>query len=184
MRVTLVARGQHLVQRLGLAVATRQSMLARDHHGPRAILNALERLAGGYDVECKRVQKDLGLAEAQRRDYQARLGAPFPHGAYLSGLTALRDQLKGVLSGATAAPGNEPLPAISGLVEQIKALKAAHTIEATPERTSIRHSSAEEPVTARIRRRYRKEASEVPPGLDGNGLGLAGAPTPAVSPKI
>lgn len=38
-------------------------------------------------------------------------------------------------------------------VAQIKALKAAHTIEATPERIGKRRGSAEEPVTARIRRR-------------------------------
>ena len=27
---------------------TRQSRLSRDHHGPRAVLNALERLVGGF----------------------------------------------------------------------------------------------------------------------------------------
>src|SRR5262245_34689261 len=63
---------------------TRQSMLSRDHHGPRSILNALERLAGGYRSECDRVRQDLGVAQAQLRDYQARLGAPFSHDAYLS----------------------------------------------------------------------------------------------------
>ena len=37
--------------------------------------------------------------------------------------------------------------------EQIKAIKAANTIEATPQRDRQKHSSAEEPITARIRRR-------------------------------
>ena len=78
---------------------TRQSMLSRDHHGPRAVLNALERLADGYGSECDRVRQDLAIAEAQLRDYQARLGKPFPHDAYLSELTGLRDQLKAGLSG-------------------------------------------------------------------------------------
>src|SRR5205085_386294 len=32
--------------------STRQSMLSREHHGPRAVLNALDRLAGGYESEC------------------------------------------------------------------------------------------------------------------------------------
>ncbi len=44
-------------------------------------------------------------------------------------------------------------PSVSELAEQIKALKAANSIEATPQRVRQKHSSAEEPVTARIRRR-------------------------------
>ena len=42
---------------------TRMATLSRDHHGPRAVLNALERLADGYGSECDRVQRDLGIAE-------------------------------------------------------------------------------------------------------------------------
>ena len=37
--------------------------LSRDHHGPRAVLNALERLADGYGSECDRVRQDLAIAE-------------------------------------------------------------------------------------------------------------------------
>ena len=132
---------------------TRLDTLSRDHHGPRAILNALERLAGAYGSECNRVQQDLSIAEAQLRDYQARLGKPFLHDAYLSELTALRDQLKIGLSSAAHQPDNEEGLSVSELAEQIKALKAAHNIEATPQRARQKHSSAEEPVTARIRRR-------------------------------
>jgi hypothetical protein len=51
--------------------ATRQSMLSRDHHGPRAVLNAVERLAGGYGPECDRVGQDLAITENQLRDYGA-----------------------------------------------------------------------------------------------------------------
>ncbi len=132
---------------------TRRSMLSREHHGPRAILNALDRLAGAYESECARVRQDFAIAEAQLRDYQARLGMPFSHESYLSQLAALRDQLKTGLSEAAPDPTTEPLPTVSELAEQIKALKAAHTIEASPERIGKRRSSAEEPVTARIRRR-------------------------------
>jgi hypothetical protein len=81
------------------------------------------------------------------------VGQPFPHAAYLDQLAALRDQLKAGLSGAAPEEGTEGKPAVSALAEQIKGLKAAHTIEATPERTGKRATSAEEPVTARIRRR-------------------------------
>ena len=71
---------------------TRLDTLSRDHHGPRAVLNALERLANAYGSECVRVQQDLSIAESQLRDYQARLGKPFVHDAYLAELTGLRDQ--------------------------------------------------------------------------------------------
>ena len=131
----------------------RQSTLSREHQGPRAVLNALERLANAYGSECARVRQDLSIAEAQLRDYQARLGKPFLHDTYLSDLTGLRDQLKTGLSGAAREPQNEEGPSVSELAEKIKALKAAHSIEATPQRVRQKHSSAEEPVTARIRRR-------------------------------
>ena len=138
---------------------TRLATLSRDHHGPRAVLNALERLADGYGSECDRVQRDLGIAQSQLRDYQARLGKPFPHDAYLAELTTLRDQLKAGLSGATQEPGKQEGPSVSELSEQIKALKAAHTIEATPQRDRQKHSSAEEPITARIRRRTEADSA-------------------------
>ena len=105
--------------------ATRQDQLSREHHGPRAVLNAVERLAGGYGSECDRIRQDLGIAEAQLRDYQARLGKPFPHDAYLAELTALRDQLKAGLSGAAPEPGSEPEPSVAELAEQIKALQGS-----------------------------------------------------------
>lgn len=131
---------------------TRQTGLSRDHQGPRAVLNALERIATGYGSECVRVRQDLAIAESQLRDYQARLGQAFPHEAYLSELTGLRDQLKAKLS-AGHDSGEDRGPTTSELAESIKALKAANTIEATPQRTERRQTAAEEPITARIRRR-------------------------------
>jgi hypothetical protein len=132
---------------------TRQDTLSREHQGPRAILNALHRLANSYGFECDRVRQDLAIAESQLRDYRERLGKPFHHDAYLSELTSLRDQLKAGLSGATHHSDNEEGPSVSELAERIKALKAANSIEATPQRVRQKHSSAEEPVTARIRRK-------------------------------
>ena len=131
---------------------TRQSSLSRDHQGPRAVLNTLERLIGGYGPESDRIRQDLAIAESQLRDYQARSGAPFLHDSYLTELTALRDQLKGGLSGKTPEPDTEPL-SVPELAHRIKSLKAAHNIEATPQRARQKQASAEEPVTARIRRR-------------------------------
>jgi hypothetical protein len=140
---------------------SRQSMLSRDHQGPRAVLNALERLATGYGSDIVRVRQDLAIAESQLRDYRERLGMPFPHEKYLSELTDLRDQLKAGLSAMGHESGEERGPKVSELAERIKALKAANTIEAAPQRTQHKHASAEEPVTARIRRRH-TEAGELP----------------------
>lgn len=92
------------------------------------------------------------IAESQLRDYQARLGQAFPHEAYLLELTGLRDQLKAKLS-AGHNEGNGKGPTTSELAGDIKALKAANTIEAAPQRTERRQTAAEEPITARIRRR-------------------------------
>ncbi len=137
----------------------RQDSLSRDHHGPRAVLNTLDRLAAGYRVEAERARQDLAIAETQLRDYQARLGQPFRHESYLAELTRLRDQLRAGLSGAEQQDGQ---PGVADLADRIKALKAAHSVEATPERTGTRRTTAEEPVTARIRRRA--EARPAPQG--------------------
>jgi hypothetical protein len=152
-------------------------MLSREHQGPRAVLNALERLSGGYGSDCDRVRQDLAIAEAQLRDYQARLGKPFLHDSYLSDLTALRDQLKTGLSGTAREPGKENVPSTSELANRIKSLKAAHTIEATPQRVRQKHSSAEEPVTARIRRRAESLPASAPP-IESDAASWEGAALP------
>jgi N12 class adenine-specific DNA methylase len=136
----------------------RKSTLSREHQGPRAVLNALERLASGYGPECVRVRQELAIAESQLRDYQARLGKPFAHEAYLAELTALRDQLKAALSGGNSGADGDEGPSAFGMADKIKSLKAANTIEATPQRERQKQSTAEEPVTARIRREIEKAA--------------------------
>jgi N12 class adenine-specific DNA methylase len=142
---------------------TRTSGLSKEHQGPRAVLNALERIAGGYAAEIVRVRQDLSIAESQLRDYQTRLGQPFPHEAYLSELTELRDQLKAKLS-AGHESGEDRGPTTGELAERIKALKAANTIESTPQRTERKQTAAEEPITARIRRR--QETLDLSPERD------------------
>jgi hypothetical protein len=89
------------------------------------------------------------------------LGASFPHDGYHAELTALRDQLKAGLSGGTPEPGAAPLPPVSELAERIKALKNARTIEAAPQRSGNRRTStAEQPVTMRIRRQIDEPMAE------------------------
>ena len=132
--------------------AIRQSMFARQFPGPRAVLNELERIANSYGPACDHVRQNLAIAEGQLRDYQARLGKPFIHEDYLSEMTGLRDQLKSGLSSAPNTEGEEG-PSVPELAARIKTVKAAHKVDATPERVRQKHSSAEEPITARIRRR-------------------------------
>jgi N12 class adenine-specific DNA methylase len=131
----------------------RQSPLSREHQGPRAVINALERLAKAYGSECDRIRQDLSIAESQLRDYQERLGKPFLHDGYLSELTSLRDELKASLSATPYLAGDEGKPTMSELADRIKSLTAAHSIEPTPQRARQKHPSAEQPITARIRRR-------------------------------
>ena len=126
-------------------------------------MNAAERLANSYRTDCDRLRQDLDIAEAQLRDYQGRPGAPFPHESYLSELTALRDQLKAGLSGTASEAADEAQPKVSELADRIKALKAAHTIEASPQRAGKQRSSGEEPVTARICKRTQPAAATLPP---------------------
>lgn len=176
--------------------ASRTDRLTRGSHGPRAVLNALDRLCAGYDGDLSRIRQDLSIAESQLRDYQARVGRPFVHESYQAELTALRDRLKASLAGMTAdSAAGTPAAAAAELAERIKALKAAHSLEAPAERTATRRLDAEEPVTTRIRRQAEARSADDPtvsdaedtrpshepdafaipglPGLNGFGAGLS-----------
>jgi hypothetical protein len=133
--------------------ATRLSGLLRDNQGPRAVLNAVDRLANSYSSECVRVREDLSIAESQLRDYRARLGKLFAHDTILFELTTLRDQLRAGLAGTTADPDAGPQPSVFELAERIKALMAENIIEATSDRARQTQPSAEEAIAIRIRRR-------------------------------
>ena len=128
--------------------ATRcRETLVRDNPGPRAVLNAIERLANGYEWGCSSLKADIAVKEGQLRDYEARLGAAFAHEDYASQLVDLRDALKLSLS---EQPPEGGLTAAE-LAEKIKELRASVTVEAAPERVARMAARAERPVTARIR---------------------------------
>lgn len=139
----------------------RHERFLRDRPGPRAVLNALERLTAEYTTEAARTRQELSIAEGQLRDFQARIGKPFGHDAYQAELTDLRDRLKASLAGKGQHSGGgmppadvaEPQASPADIADRIKALKAGHTIDAAPERAGVRRIDAEEPVSARIRRR-------------------------------
>jgi hypothetical protein len=100
-----------------------------------------------YAEEEAKTARDLEIAQGQLRDYEARLGGTFGHEAYLEELTSLRDSLEAALSSTMQAFDTE------SIVASIKALKAAHTIEAAPERTARKTASIEAAVTTRIMQR-------------------------------
>ena|ERR1019366_7428298 len=87
-------------------------------------------------------------------------GQPFAHEDYLKDLTKLRDELKAGLAGGVPEEGKEK-PSVAELADKIKQLRAANTVEASPQRTAKRQVSAEMPVTARIRCRTEEEPDTV-----------------------
>ena len=103
--------------------------------------------------------------------------------AHLEALTALRRQLASALSDTPDAAG----PPTEELVAQFKALRAAHTAEASPERSSERKgASLEAAVTTRILRGKERQAPPHPAG-DGEEAGstpLAPPLTPATTGDV
>jgi hypothetical protein len=155
----------HTSPELYLEGATvRQAGLSRDHQGPRAVLNALERLADGYAAECDRTQRDLNLRRSQLRDYQGNLHKSFTHERYLSELTDLRDQLKAKLSTTGTEGAATDTPSVSELADRIKGIMAVSAVETPADRTTSRTSTAEVPVSARIRLRQKATDRPLEPG--------------------
>jgi hypothetical protein len=144
--------------------ATRCAPLSREHHGRRAVLNALGRLAESYAEQDKTTGRELALARQQLADYQARLGNPFPSDTYLEELTQLRDHLRHALSGRAASspapdPGQPPTSSTADLADRIRLLQASHTADEPSERSCDQPmATAEEPVTTRLRRRVASDA--------------------------
>jgi N12 class adenine-specific DNA methylase len=104
--------------------------LFKDSRGPRAVLNALGRLVSEFDERIESNRREMELARNQLSDYEARLGRPFGHAAYLDELTGLRDRLKTALS----IPPAEGEPTAAELAERIKTLMGSHKVEAAPAR--------------------------------------------------
>jgi N12 class adenine-specific DNA methylase len=124
--------------------------LMRDNPGPLAVLNAVKRLASGYEEEIDHLKSSIAVKEGQLRDYQGRIGKPFAHESFASQLADLRDRLK---IGLSEHPPEGSTPTAE-LAEQIRLLRESVTVEAAPERTGTRKAvRAERPVTARIKER-------------------------------
>ncbi|OWK39469.1 DEAD/DEAH box helicase family protein [Fimbriiglobus ruber] len=125
----------------------RTAPLSRESQGPRAVMNALNRIATTYDERIEATGKELVVVRGQLGDYEARLGRVFAHSGYMEELSGLRDRLKIALSGTPA----EGEPTAGELAEKIKALRESQVVEApmrvTPKpRAEIRRRVEEKPV--------------------------------------
>jgi hypothetical protein len=138
-----------------------REQLMRENPGPRAVLNALERLVADYEPEIKHVRGSTALKRDQLRDFESRLGRPFQHAEYAIQLTDLRDQLK---LGLSENPP-EGLPPVVEVADRIKSLREGSAVEAAPERAVRKAVRAEKPVTARIRERA-KPVQEAKPAVE------------------
>jgi N12 class adenine-specific DNA methylase/predicted RNA methylase len=139
---------------------TRHAPLSRDSQGPRAVLNALERLFGSYEGRIAELRRELSLAEVKLKDYEARLGNTFPHERYIEELGALRDELKVALSATQAPEGAEPKTRTAAEVASlIQTLRDSHKVEvAVPVKNPRQAARSERPVTARLKERERLPA--------------------------
>ena len=117
-----------------LGASTRTTQLSRDHQGPRAILNATDRLTASIESDITTTRQDLTLAETQLHDYESRLGQPFPHEQYLSDLTTARDHLQTRLAKSHGANENAGEPPTAEVAEMIQSLMTGHTISETSSR--------------------------------------------------
>ena len=90
---------------------------------------------------------------SQLRDYQGNIDQPFAHERYRAEPTDLSDQLKAGLSATDKEEPGKTGPNVGDLPNRIKGLLASNVVEAAADRVSPRTSTAEGPVTARIRRR-------------------------------
>jgi N12 class adenine-specific DNA methylase len=132
---------------------TRRTTLSRDATGPRAILNALNRMAASYREQSSITDGEIQLARQQLHDYQVRLGALFPHQAHTDRLRQLRDQLKLALSSPPSPESDEQPPSTAEIAASIKQLCVSQAADAIAVRESEPAvTTAEEPITRRLKR--------------------------------
>ncbi|MCA9066620.1 MAG: hypothetical protein KDA96_26315, partial [Planctomycetaceae bacterium] len=124
--------------------------------GARAILNALHRIAEGYEPEIQETQQQIELATRQLADYETHLGTPFTHEVYQNELSDLRTKLQDALS--SAGPAGDSQLSTAELSSRIKTLLSGAAPDEKTHRPSATSVGAEEPVTTRIHRMLRPES--------------------------
>lgn len=139
---------------------TQQSPLASESRGPRAIMNAVERLAGGYGARVEKAAEELSLVTRQLRDYELRVGAKFSAEEYWRELLILRDQLRDALI-REPARSEVAAPASSEAAQKIQQLMRTQASSHTSRQGE--HSPARDaakPVTTQIIRSAGRDSTE------------------------
>lgn len=132
---------------------TRMEPLSNDHQGPRAVLNAANRLINSFEDQHQRTVASIELAKQQHHDYQQRVGIPFELDEYVKELSQLRNSLKLALSDRPSEPTTAPLLTVAEITAKIKSLRSSHTSDETPKRnTEVQVSTSEEPIVTRLKR--------------------------------
>lgn len=124
--------------------------LSREHQGPRALLNALERLCREMPEAMRQTNEELVLSEKQLRDYASKLNQPFTYDGYRAELERLRDLLKSKLSTNGATADTE---SVEDVAEQIKQLSGASQVDFGCEPSHRKEAVAAEAVTTAIKRK-------------------------------
>ncbi|WP_232056359.1 DEAD/DEAH box helicase family protein [Tuwongella immobilis] len=164
----------------------REAMLSRESQGPRAVLHALARIVDHYAESLSKSRHDRQVFQTQLRDYQARVGVPFAHAAYLDQLTQLRDQLRHALaanppiSEASALPNSRP--SAESLSAQIVALQAENRVSAKVTRQESSRSRGQS--SAVTNRRPNASSPMVAEAVNDNAIVADAAPPECRSPVV
>ena len=112
-----------------IGAAERKASLSQESQGPRAVWNAVNRLVDSARETCEELQASREHASNQLRDFEARIGLPFPHAEALETLADLRDRLKLALAIGPKAegaekPGVEESGELSARIKELLAKKS------------------------------------------------------------
>lgn len=125
--------------------------------GPRAVLNAIGRLADTYAQRIDETRSNLALAEQQLSDYRERIGKSFDQEHYIHQLKELRDQLRSALSDNSAPKQEQPAsPSVGEIVESINTLRS-HNVESVAHIGTVSHLrlAPADSINAQIERRIK-----------------------------
>lgn len=139
---------------------TRVNDLSSDRNGPRAILNALQRMVSSYAERIDDTRQRLSVAEQQVKDYQERSGSKFEQEGYATELRSLRDQLRNALSqNENDTPKDEkPVLSASEIASQIEQLRSSQIISHGVEREhGKKQTKAIEAITTQIHKRKEEQ---------------------------
>lgn len=125
--------------------------LAGGTPGPRAVLNALDRIIEELPQRAEKVRVDIAQARKHLEDYRDRVGTPFEYEAYFSELSSLRNELNDALSRPEMSESGRDTA--NELATRIKQLIDRQSVKTTGNRpTQPLQQTTEVPIATRLRR--------------------------------